>query len=89
MNRSVVVMGIGSSLFLIALGAILAFAVGNQVEFINLVMVGWILMGLGVVGLIVSMVMFAPRRTRRVSESRSVVDPNTGETIVRNESSGL
>lgn len=82
-------MGIGSSLFLIALGAILAFAVGNQVEFINLVMVGWILMGLGVVGLIVSMVMFAPRRTRRVSESRSVVDPNTGETIVRNESSGI
>ena len=25
-------------------------------------------------------------RTRRVSETRSVVDPNTGETITRNES---
>jgi hypothetical protein len=24
--------------------------------------------------------------TRRVSETRSVVDPNTGETITRNES---
>lgn len=79
-------MGIGSSLFLIAAGAILTFAVGNQVDFVNLVIVGWILMGLGVVGLIASMVMFGPRKTRRVSESRSVVDPNTGETVVRNES---
>jgi len=79
-------MGIGSSIFLIAVGAILTFAVGNQVDFINLVIVGWILMGLGVVGLIVSMVMFGPRRVRRVSESRSVLDPNTGERIVRNES---
>jgi hypothetical protein len=79
-------MGIGSSIFLLALGAILTFAVGNQVDFINLVIVGWILMGLGVVGLIASMVMFGPRKTRRVSESRSIVDPNTGETVVRNES---
>lgn len=79
-------MGIGSSLFLLALGAILTFAVGNQVDFINLVIVGWILMGLGVVGFIASLVMFGPRKTRRVSESRSVVDPNTGETVVRNES---
>jgi hypothetical protein len=79
-------MGIGSSIFLLAVGAILTFAVGNQVDFINLVIVGWILMGLGVVGLIASMVMFGPRKTRRVSESRSVVDPNTGETVVRNES---
>jgi hypothetical protein len=79
-------MGIGSSIFLLALGAILTFAVGNQVDFINLVIVGWILMGLGVVGLIASMVMFGPRKTRRVSESRSLVDPNTGETVVRNES---
>lgn len=79
-------MGIGSSIFLLAVGAILTFAVGNQVDFINLVIVGWILMALGVVGLIASMVMFGPRKTRRVSESRSVVDPNTGETVVRNES---
>lgn len=79
-------MGIGSSIFLIALGAILTFAVGNQVDFINLVTVGWILMALGVVGLIASMVMFGPKKTRRVSESRSVVDPNTGETVTRNES---
>lgn len=79
-------MGVGSSIFLLAVGAILTFAVGDQVSFINLVMVGWILMALGAVGLIVSLFMFGPRKTRRVSESRSVVDPNTGETIVRNES---
>lgn len=79
-------MGIGASLFLLAVGAILAFAVGDQVSFINLVMVGWILMALGLIGLVASMVMFGPKRTRRVSESRSLVDPNTGETITRNES---
>lgn len=79
-------MSIGASIFLIALGAILAWAVGDQVSFINLVMVGWILMGLGVVGLAISLFMFAPRKNRRISESRSVVDPNTGETVVRNES---
>ena len=80
-------MGIGSSIFLIAVGAILAFAVpAGQVSFIDITMVGWILMGLGVIGLVASMFMFGPKKTRRVSESRSVVDPNTGETVTRNES---
>jgi hypothetical protein len=45
-------------------------------------------MAVGVIGLIASLVLAAPGRgrTRRVSESRTVVDPNTGETITRNES---
>ena len=56
-------------------------------------MVGYILMVVGVIGLIASLVLASPgrSRTRRVSETRSVVDPNTGERITRNESrdSGL
>ena len=79
-------MRIGSSIFLIALGAILAFAIQIQVDFVDLALVGYILMGVGVIGLIASLVLAAPKRQARVSESRSVVDPNTGETITRRES---
>lgn len=78
-------MRIGSSIVLIAIGAILAFAVADVVDFIDLRLVGYILMGVGVLGLIVSLVMNAPRNQRRVSESRTVQDPNTGEQITRNE----
>lgn len=80
-------MRIGSSLALIAVGAILSFAVNAAVfPYFNLTMVGYILMAVGGLGLIASLAMNAPRRTRRVTESRAVVDPATGERIVRNES---
>lgn len=79
-------MRIGSSIVLIALGAILAFAVAdNLVNFIDLTLVGYILMGVGVLGLIISLLMNAPRNQKRVSESRTVQDPHTGERITRNE----
>lgn len=78
-------MRIGSSIALIAIGAILAFAVADVVDFVDLRLVGYILMGVGVLGLIVSLLMNAPRNQKRVSESRSVQDPNTGERITRNE----
>lgn len=80
-------MRIGSSIFLIALGAILAFAIdGSMVSFIDLHLVGYILMIVGVIGLIVSLVLAAPRRQARVTESRSAVDPVTGESVTRNVS---
>jgi hypothetical protein len=80
---------IGSAIFLIAIGAILAWAVApGLIPNVDQTMVGYILMVVGVVGLIASLVLASPGRgrTRRVSETRSVVDPNTGETITRNES---
>ena len=47
-------MGIGTSLFLIALGAILKFAVHTSVSGVSLQTIGVILMIVGVVGLILS-----------------------------------
>lgn len=86
-NQEVFVLRIGSSIFLIALGAILAFAVSASIfPYFDLHMIGYILMAAGIIGLVVSLVMNAPRRTRRVTESRVVVDPATGERIVHNES---
>jgi hypothetical protein len=80
-------MRIGSAIFLIAIGAILAWAVApGLIPNVNQAMIGYILMVVGVIGLIASLVMASPGRSRRVSESRTVVDPNTGETVTRNES---
>jgi hypothetical protein len=48
-------MGIALSLLLIAAGAILAFAVTATANGIDLNTVGWILMGVGVLGLILTL----------------------------------
>jgi len=58
-------MGIGVSIFLMAVGAILAFAVDVSTEGINLDTVGVILIILGLVGLLASLVFWddwSPRR---------------------------
>jgi hypothetical protein len=55
----------GTSIFLIAVGAILRYAVTTSVSGISLTTVGLILMIVGVVGLIISlyyMLAWAPRR---------------------------
>jgi hypothetical protein len=70
---------------LIAIGAILAFAVADVVSFVDLTLVGYILMGVGLLGLVVSVLLNAPRSKSRISESRQIHDPGTGETITRNE----
>ena len=48
-------MGIGTSIFLLALGAILAFAVDIQTSGFNLNTIGVILMIVGAIGVVVSM----------------------------------
>jgi hypothetical protein len=68
-------MGIGVSLFLIAVGAVLAFAVTETMSGINLVAVGWILMIVGAAGVAISAMFWgtwggvgASRRTTTVVE---------------------
>ncbi|MDQ2675924.1 MAG: DUF6458 family protein [Actinomycetota bacterium] len=48
-------MTIGTSLFLIALGAILRYAVNDSIEQVDLTTVGLILMIVGIVGLIIGL----------------------------------
>ena len=57
-------MTIGGSLFLIALGAILRFAVNDSIKDVDLSTVGLILMIVGVVGLLLGL--FVARRDRAV-----------------------
>ena len=55
-------MGIGTSIFLIALGAILKFAVTATVSGIELATVGVILMIVGVIGLAISLMFLSQAR---------------------------
>lgn len=58
-------MGIGAGIFLIAIGAILTFALNVSVGGVDLDMVGWILMGAGVLGLLWSLIAMNSASTRR------------------------
>jgi hypothetical protein len=52
-------MGIGVSIFLVAVGAVLAFAVSADVSGVDLQTIGWILMIVGIVGGLLSMVFWS------------------------------
>jgi len=68
-------MGLGVSIFLIALGAILAFAVDYTVSGLDLSTIGFILMVVGVIGLITSLFLFGPRNRTVVEDSYVDDDP--------------
>ncbi|MEU1965813.1 DUF6458 family protein [Micromonospora sediminicola] len=79
-------MGIGTSIFLIAVGAILTFVLNANVGGVDLDVVGWILMAAGVLGLIMTTLVWGRRRQvvttteqpveyRRVEERRDVAPP--------------
>lgn len=69
-------MGIGVSIFLIALGAILAFAVSFDVSGLDISVVGYILMIVGLIGLIMTAFNWGPRSRGHdeVIEERRVRD---------------
>ena len=70
-------MGLGASLFLIALGAILTWAVETEISGLDINVIGWILMIIGLIGLLLSLLFwsswggpgyFGRRRTTYVDE---------------------
>ena len=77
-------MGIGVSIFLLAVGAILTFATDVSVSGLSLDMVGVILMLAGALGLVMTLLVWGPRRRvapaayvveeRRVAPRREVVE---------------
>jgi hypothetical protein len=52
-------MGIGVSLLLIAVGAILIWAVDVAVSGVDLMAIGWILLIIGIVGMLLSMIFWS------------------------------
>jgi protein-S-isoprenylcysteine O-methyltransferase Ste14 len=73
-------MSIGLGIFLIAIGAILTFALNVSVEAVNLDLIGWILMGAGLVVVIIGIALVT-RKRRSVTTSRVDVDPTTGSRV--------
>ncbi len=59
-------MGIGVSVFLLALGAILTFALRVDLAGVDLQVVGWILMAVGALGIVLEIAVWGPRSRRRV-----------------------
>ncbi|MEV1331603.1 DUF6458 family protein [Micromonospora costi] len=65
-------MGIGTSIFLIAVGAILTFALNANIGGLDLDVVGWILMAVGVLGLIMTTLIWGRRRREVVTTGEPV-----------------
>jgi hypothetical protein len=71
-------MGIGGSIFLLALGAILAFAVDAHISGIDINVVGWVLMAAGLLGLIITIWYWNSRR-------RSTTVSSTQRPVMRSD----
>lgn len=76
-------MGIGTSIFLIALGAILRFAVTATVSGIEIATVGTILLVVGIIGLLISLLYTTiwADRTRGVDRTAAAPPPAEREVV--------
>nr|WP_296072278.1 DUF6458 family protein [uncultured Actinoplanes sp.] len=69
-------MGIGGSIFLLVVGAILAFAVDADISGLDINVIGWILMAAGLVGLIITL--WYGNSRRRTVVTRQSTQPVAG-----------
>ncbi len=75
-------MSIGAGIVLFAIGAVIAFALNVQVDWVDLHMLGYILMGAGVVIFLLGLVMMMRRRRSDVV-TRTAVDPASDVEVTR------
>ncbi|MCS0500283.1 DUF6458 family protein [Protaetiibacter mangrovi] len=73
-------MSIGLGIFLFVVGAILTFALNVQADWIDLDLVGYLLMGAGVIVAIIGIVLMV-RKRQSVTTVRTSVDPETGSRV--------
>lgn len=79
-------MKIAGPLAIVAIGAILSFAVQDAISGVDLTLIGYILMGAGALALVLSLIFGRPKTSlSRSTETRTLDDPNTGEKIHRTE----
>ncbi len=76
-------MGLSAGVVVTAIGAVLAFAVHATVSGLDVRAVGWILMVAGVVGILLELALFAPRRRRVTTTSYPMT--TTARTVVRSD----
>ena len=73
-------MRLGTAIVLLALGAILAFALRVDLSGIDLQLVGWILMIVGALGIVLELAVWGPRSRRRVTQTDYDAPPGTRRT---------
>lgn len=79
-------MSIGTGIVLFVIGAILTFALNFETSFINLDLVGYILMGAGAIVFVIGLVL-ASRRRQSVSTVHTGVDAASGEQVTQRRTS--
>ncbi len=77
-------MGIGLGIFLIVVGAVLTFGVKAQVSGLDLHMIGWIIMGGGLLVILLSLLVFMPR-TRRARSTAVTTDSLGRQAVVERD----
>lgn len=80
MSGTMFLMSIGSGIALFVIGAILTFALDLEVAWIDLDMVGYLLMGAGFIVFVIGLVL-ATRKRQSVTTVRSGVDSASGQRI--------
>lgn len=78
-------MSIGTGIVLFVIGAVLAFALNLQVDWIDLQLVGYLLMGAGALVFIIGLVLML-RKRQSVTTVHSGVDNNGGSVQQRRTS---
>ena len=71
-------MRLGTAIVLLALGAILTFALRVDVSGVDLQVVGWILMIVGALGIVLELAVWGPRSRRRVTHTEGYAAPAAG-----------
>ncbi|MCU1447034.1 DUF6458 family protein [Cryobacterium sp.] len=79
-------MSIGLGIFLFVVGAILVWALNIQVDWVDLDLVGYLLMGAGALVFILGLVLLTRKRSS-ISTTRTGVDPLSGERTIQQERS--
>ena len=78
-------MRLGTAIVLLALGAILTFALRVDVSGIDLQVVGWILMIVGALGILLELLVWGPRSRRRVTTTDAYDAPPAGRRTTTDE----
>jgi hypothetical protein len=76
-------MRLGTAIVLLALGAILTFALRTDVSGIDLQVVGWILMIAGALGIVLELAVWGPRARRTVTRTDAYGAPGEPAPVRR------
>ncbi|MFD2091744.1 DUF6458 family protein [Blastococcus deserti] len=76
-------MRLGTAIVLLALGAILTFALRVDLSGVDLQVVGWILMIVGALGIVLEVAVWGPRSRRRVTHTEGHDAPVGGGPVRR------